>query len=297
MAEALDPLPVVAEPAPEPPLVQPPPALLRQEKAYPERFRAAVFAMGLLLGVAIAGFVILAIHHDKQPPPFVQGAAPGSKAFASVGPKGGWHPVCDVEFGCDRPHQIAAYVAPKYRLPSGTDAVAITSGPPVVSAADGSAVDVPVIVERNERGSRVVYTGQAQSNTVQYNMCGFGTACALGGTPTIERGDLLRRETLELALLTFKYDTTVDTVLTFFPKPAKATDPAYAFFYHRADYAKELARPLADTLGGQVVLRPGRLTKKQIKTIADITSPRVFKYEYRQSQQAFEILWLTPAAY
>ena len=31
MAEALDPLPVVAEPAPEPPLVQPPPTLLRQE--------------------------------------------------------------------------------------------------------------------------------------------------------------------------------------------------------------------------------------------------------------------------
>ena len=53
MAEALDPLPVVAETAPEPPLVQPPPALLRQEKTYPERFRAAVFAMGLLLGVPI----------------------------------------------------------------------------------------------------------------------------------------------------------------------------------------------------------------------------------------------------
>lgn len=292
--DAVEVLPVSAA---EPATALPAPLRLRQEKTYPRRFRIAIFALGILAGAAVVGFVYVATHHAKQPPPFALGAAPGSKAAQSVGPSGGWHPVCDIEFGCDRPHQIAAYVAPKYELSSGKDIVSIISGRPTVPQSDGTAADVPVIIERNDRGSRVVYTATTQDNTVQYDLCGFGASCTLGGTPSIERGDLLRRQALELALLTFKYDTLVKSVLTFFPKPAKATDPAYTLFFRRQDYGAQLDRPLADTLGKQVVLKPGDMGDALARKIGDITSPRVFRYEYRQTQQGFPILVLTPAAY
>ena len=294
MAEALE--PVSAEPEVAAPAATVVPTLLRVEKAHPGRFRLAIFALGIVLGTAIAGFVLLATHPDQPAAPFAQGIAPGTTAGAIRG-DGGWHPVCDVEFGCDRPHQIAAYVAPKYELPTGKDIVSITAGPPTIPSADGSPAEVPVIIERNDRGARVVYTTAAQDNTVQYSLCGFDKGCTIGGKPSVERGDLLRRQALELALLTFRYDTTVKSVLTFFPKPVKAADPAYVLFFRRADYTVQLARPLAATLGKQVVLKPGAMTDAQASSIGDVTSPRVFKYDYRQNQQGFPILLLTPAAY
>lgn len=265
------------------------PLLLREEKTYPRRFFFALFVLGTVLGVALAGFVLIAQHHDKKPAPFAQTV--GGSAF------GGWRPTCAAEFGCDRPHQIAAYVAPKYRLAGGKDIVAIISGRPTIPAQDGSAADVPVIIERNDHGSRIVYTAPAQDNTVQYALCGFGASCAIGGTPSVERGDLLRRQALELALLTFRFDAAVKSVLTFFPKPAKAADAAYTLFFRRQDFDAQLSRPLADTLGKQVVLKVGQMSEGQARTIGTLTAPRVFKYEYRQTQQGFPILALTPADY
>ena len=278
-----------AAPAADAPVV---PLLLREEKTYPRRFRIAVFALGIILGAAIVGFVLLATHHDKEPAPFaVQVAGSGAGSF------GGWSPTCTVEFGCDRPHQIAAYVAPKYKLPDGKDIVAIISGRPTVPSTDGTAADVPIVIERNDRGSRIVYTATDRDNTVQYALCGFGANCTIGGTPSVERGDLLRRQALELALLTFRYDAAVKSVLTFFPKPAKAAGPAYALFFRRQDYDLQLARPLATTLGKQLVVKVGQLSESLARDIGKLTTPRVFKYEYRQTQQGFPILVLTPAAY
>ena len=86
-------------------------------------------------------------------------------------------------------------------------------------------------------------------------------------------------------------------MLTFFPKPAKATDPSFALFFRRQDYSVQLSRPLADTLGKQLVLKAGEMSEAQAREIGKLTTPRVFKYEYRQTQQGFPILVLTPAAY
>ena len=307
MAEALEP-PV--EPSVEPSSETPPletlpaapaepeapekvvPLLLREEKTYPRRFRSAVFALGILLGAAIAGFILLATHHNTKPAPFaVQVTGGGASSF------GGWHPTCTVEFGCDRPHQIAAYVAPKYELPDGKDIVAIISGRPTVPNTDGTAADVPIVIERNDHGSRIVYTATDRDNTVQYALCGFGANCTIGGTPSVERGDLLRRQALELALLTFRYDAAVKSVLTFFPKAAKAAGPSYALFFRRQDFDLQLSRPLAATLGQQLVVKAGQLSEALARDIGKLTTPRVFKYEYRQTQQGFPILVLTPAAY
>ena len=285
MAEAVEPA-ALAEPAVAE-IVGP--LLLREEKTYPTRFRIAIFALGILLGVGIAGFVVVALHDSPKPAPFAiaSGAAAG----------GGWSPTCDTEFGCDRPHQIAAYVAPRYQSPDGKHIVGIISGRPTISSQDGVATDVPVILERNDRGSRVVYTAPEQDNTVQYSLCGFGTACALTGKPSVERGDLLRRQALELALLTFRFAPGVESVVTFFPKAAKAADPSYLLFFRRKDYGPQLSKPLAATLGRQAVLKPAQLPEALARSIGKLTSPRVFTYRYQLTQQGFPILMLTPAAY
>lgn len=280
----------VAEPAAEPAgAVIVGPLLLREEKTYPNRFRIAMFALGILLGAAIAGFIVVATHDSPKPAPFAVGIG------AAAG--GGWHPTCDTEFGCDRPHQIAAYVEPKYKAADGKDIVGIISGRPTIPSQDGTAIDVPVVLERNDRGSRVVYTATGQDNTVQYTLCGFGAACALTGTPTIERGDLLRRQALELALLTFRFDPGVKSVLTFFPKAAKAADPSYVLFFRRPDYGAQLSRPLSATLGKQAVMKPAQMSDALARAIGKLTTPRVFTYQYQTTQQGFPILVLTPAAY
>lgn len=271
--------------------------LLNREPAHRRTFLVAAVALGAIAAAALVGLAVSLSTTPSKDKPFVQGIAPGTTAGAISAADGGWHPVCDISFGCDKPHQIAAYVAPKYQLTKGKSIVTITAGPPTLANSDGTAMDVPVIVERNDRGARVAYTGQSQDNTVEYKMCGFGTACQIGGTPSVARGYLLRREALELALLTFKYDTSVKSVVTFFPKPAKTTDAPYALFFKRADYEQQLARPLADTLGKQVVVLPTTLLPADTKRIGDITSPRVFTFTYKQDQQGFWILWLTPATY
>lgn len=278
------------EPAAEPDVAEAVvPLLLREEKTYPTRFRIAIFALGILLGVVIAGFIVVALHDSPKPAPFAiaSGAAAG----------GGWGPTCDTEFGCDRPHQIAAYVAPRYQSPDGKDIVGIISGRPTTPSQDGVASDVPVILERNDRGSRVVYTAPEQDNTVQYSLCGFGTACALTGKPSVARGDLLRRQALELALLTFRFAPGVKSVLAFFPKAAKAADPSYLLFFRRQDYDQQLSKPLAATLGKQVVLKTAQMPDALARSIGKLTSSRVFTYRYQLTQQGFPILMLTPAAY
>ena len=53
-----------------------------------------------------------------------------------------------------------------------------------------------------------------------YSLCGLGASCSIAtGTPSVERGELVRREILELALYTFKYVGGIENVIAFMPPP------------------------------------------------------------------------------
>src|SRR5690606_24285560 len=101
-------------------------------------------------------------------------------------------------------------------------------------------------------------TGQAEDEDIdivdaagshQYVLCGLGTNCSIAsGEPSEERHALLRREAMELALYTFKYVDTIDSVTVFLPpRPGGDTAPT-AVFLERGDVAKELDTSLRRTL-------------------------------------------------
>ena len=87
------------------------------------------------------------------------------------------------------------------------------------------------------------------------------------------------------------------SVLVFFPKPQDTNGTSYALLFRCADHEAQLARPLADTLGSKVVVKPSDMTEELAKKIGDITAPRVFTYAYRTTQQGLPVLVLTPAGY
>ena len=58
-----------------------------------------------------------------------------------------------------------------------------------------------------------------------FSLCGLGQSCAIAtGKASVERGTLVRREILELALYTFKYVGGVNHVIAFMP-PARGKQP------------------------------------------------------------------------
>ena len=108
-------------------------------------------------------------------------------------PWSAWQPASN---GVDPAQQIAGARRAAYRLDDGKQIVQVTGGPPTLEGQ-------PLMLG-------VVRSGQTpaalEGNSVLYQLCGDGTDCSIkAGKASTERGLLLRREALELALYTFRY--------------------------------------------------------------------------------------------
>jgi hypothetical protein len=85
-------------------------------------------------------------------------------------------------------------------------------------------------------------------NSIFYVFCGSGQRCSIPGQPTPERALLLRRESLELALYTFKYMNDVDSVITIMPPVGNINTAGY---FKRSAVGGLLEKPLFETLPSQ----------------------------------------------
>ena len=107
--------------------------------------------------------------------------------------------------------------------------------------------------------------------SLMYTLCGFGDRCSIAaGAPSEERARVLRRESLELALYSFKYVEGVRSVIVLMPPnlgdPADPEDDRQtALFFQKGDFNRELSRPIQQTLAGAT---PRGV---QINTIEQIT--------------------------
>jgi hypothetical protein len=192
-----------------------------------------------------------------------------------------------------RTRQIATQVSSEYKLPTGTKLVTVVASPLqttrfLQSTSGQVSVEVPistVAVEadassgKHEEGD---FTAFAAASTVAYQMCGFGSTlqnCGIVSGVTANRGQLLRREALEVALYTLKYVPGTNAVLTYLPPPADTQTPETALLVTRKDTARSLDRPLTQTL----------TPKKQVlgETPGDgaqvdrLTLPRLYTYDYQ----------------
>jgi hypothetical protein len=230
------------------------------------RFSIIYGALGAVLVLAIVGVVVFA-NRSIHP----------TAAWSSWHPKGG---------GLGAAKDIAQHVSATYRLPDGDQLVDVITMAPSITPTT-STLPIHYVALKGQ-----VYP-VSSTNSVQYSMCGLGASCQIAsGTPSVERGRLVRREILELSLYTFKYASGIQSVIAFMPpSPGKTTK--YVVFLRRTDLAADLKQPLATTLAQKVPL-PKAIPAREVHVIDSATVPRLYSLGVAQAQQGDLVFVLTP---
>jgi hypothetical protein len=201
---------------------------------------------------------------------------------------GGWSEWRPTETGTAGATQIASYVAPRYKLASGKQLVGVLASPPEVQRLPLSFVVIKA--PTNSAAQDQVFT--AGSDAV-YFLCGLGQSCAIAeGTPSVARAQLLRREALELALYTFRYDSGANDVIAFFP-PKLGDQPKYVLYFHRQDFSRQLSHPLVQTLGSLTPPVLGKMPQAQGDIVDHLTDPQLYQFQLQQLQDGSAVLVLS----
>ena len=254
---------------PPPAPVQPPAQL------FPHRPRF-VFIYGLLGGVLAVAIALIVIYAGRAITPAPKWSA--------------WHPSGG---GLGAAKQIADKVGNSYRLPNGDQLLDVIAKDPSVSPTTGQVIPLHYIAIQSTKGTPIVHYSISPSNSVTYDLCGLGASCSIAtGKATVQRGTLVRREILELALYTFKYVGGIENVVAFMPPPA-GTQAQYAVYLRKSDLSTELKQPLAKTLKAKVPL-PSTIPAREVQVVDSVTEPRVYKFGVAQAQTGDFVLVLTP---
>jgi hypothetical protein len=260
------------------------------------------FLFGALGAFAVAA-IALAVALLRAPAP------------AAETPWSAWKPASGE---VDPAQQIAAHVAPRYRLEDGKQLVRVTGGPPVL---DGKPLTVGIF-----RSGQT--PAELEGNNVLFQLCGGGTDCSIkAGKPSEARGLLVEREALELALYTFHYVSGVEHVIVTMPPPppgyeqnghrtgstsasganasgsgtaatgglgASAPVVHHAFLLTPQDLASALEQPLSATLSA-VTPRISQIASwPDASTVKTLIAPYVHDYTVSETQQAGPVMLLEP---
>ncbi len=252
------------------PLVLP---LVMETPPHRLRFFLIYGALAAILAAAVVGVVIFA-NRSINPGP----------AWSSWKPSGG---------GLGASKQIADHVAQTYRLPTGEQLVDVIAKAPSVSPANTVTIPIHYLAIRGAKGVGDQLSAVSSSDSVMYSLCGLGASCSIAkGKASVERGRLVRREILQLALYTFKYVGGVKNVIAFMP-PQPGASPKYVVYLRKNDLKAELKKPLATTLAAKTPL-PKTIPAREVQAIDTVTEPRVYSFSLSQAQQGDAILVLAP---
>lgn len=241
-------------------------------------FRAVYVVLAAVLVVAAATTVYLLVRSSPDAHP-VGGGGQRWSAFVPAGAAG------------EQVQQIADHVGAEYRLPDGRQLVAVTpSFPPSYPVGSPTALPITqyVISYRASAAGAVSYTARPSAASVMYQLCGLGPACSINiGRPSLARSEVLRRESLELALYTFRY-VGASSVVTFMP-PRSGQKPRFAFLFVRNAYDGSLAQPLSATLTGAAPT-PAQMTVGEQDQLNRLTDSALYSFSYTQGQDG--AIWL-----
>jgi hypothetical protein len=261
--------PVLEErPAPE---AEPPPAATTPVATGTSPFRARFgFVFGALAGVAVCAAalaVALATTGEDSEPRLAANWSP-------------WKPASeDMLVGAQN---IAQHVAEQYKLDNGNELVRVQS-----SGLQGTPVGVLPL-----GGTTQFLEGEG----VIYALDGLGPNRTLPGKPSEERGALLRREALELALYTFRYLEDATMVAVLMPPIAQEDgDPIQqAVFFRPGDLLGQLQVPLQHTLSPNTP-RPRTITPRETARIDALTLRNLFIASSQTSESGPYLLLREPA--
>jgi hypothetical protein len=100
---------------------------------------------------------------------------------------------------------------------------------------------------------------------------------------------MLRRETLELALYTFKYSPSVKSIVGLLPPSGSAN---YAIYLRRRNFEKELSKPLDATLPRHKVLSYQQLSPVEKATVDRLTMKNTYQSQFSQGANGRTLLVL-----
>ena len=179
------------------------------------------------------------------------------------------------------------HVAPKYRF--GGAPIAVVQAQPLLyreAVVDGIAFTRPPL---RQVGGRLTDFEPAGS-TVAYVFCGQAQRCAMPQEGSGEVGPLLQRESLELALYTFKYSPDVRSIVTLLPVNGNSTA---AVFLRRRHVERFLDKPLYATLPKHDELTAESLTNAERATIDRVIVNNTFLSRFEQAPNGRTVLLLT----
>ena len=237
------------------------------------RFLVIYGVLGAVIVAAIAGIVIFAGRSINPAP-----------AWSAWKPKGG---------GLGAAQEIAAHVSAAYRLPNGDQLVDVIPKEPSVTSPQTGTVPIHYVAIRGRGGAADQIFPISSTDSVMYTLCGLGAACSIvGGKATPQRGQVIEREILELALFTFKYVPSIDNVMAFIPpKPGTATK--YVVLLRRGDVADALKQPFTKTLSAKAPPSTG-LPAQEVRVVAGATGRRVYTFGFTQAPQGDLVFALDP---
>ncbi|HEY4347839.1 MAG TPA: hypothetical protein VGM80_09630 [Gaiellaceae bacterium] len=189
--------------------------------------------------------------------------------------------------------EIATHVAQEYHLNAkGAPFVAVVSGPPQLANGTHKVEISHVALKKTattDSGIQIFPAGSTWTD----QLCGLGTGCSIAtGQPTEQRGRLVRREALEVALYTFKFAPAIQSVVAFMPPPPGQT--ASTLLYLQKDNLKQqLSQPLSKTLPLTKPPLPSEDDPTEAPMIDKLTP--VFNYSVQQLQDNSALLIIAPA--
>ncbi len=220
------------------------------------RFAVAYLILGAAVGAALGGLIVLVERDGPQPPP----------------PWSAWQPQTASESA--RLHEIASHVGGEYRLPNGDPLAAVQIGGP----ATGKNLKAILIPTKPKPSTLADFDRFDESKSAIFLLCGLGRNCKISeGQASAARGAVIRREALELALYTMRYNTPIDNVLVFVPPGPGQKKVSSTLFFHRDDLSSRLSHPLRATLPHPAP-QPDSFASSEKKTVDELTGSSLYKY-------------------
>jgi hypothetical protein len=242
-------------------------SIVRPRSAYSRRFVLAnILVVACFLGVIVFFAYLVSNNAAKQ-------------SWSNYKPKGG-----DV---FDKAQNMVDHVAPKYRY--GGEPIAVVQAQPLLyrdAVVDGIAFLKPPL---RQVGGRIT-DFEPSGSTIAYVFCGQAQSCSLPRASAEQVGLLLQRESLELALYTFKYWPDVGSIVTLLPANGNSNAAVYL---KRRHVARFLDKPLNTTLPSHDDLTADSLTPAERATIDRVIVNNTFASRFEQAPNGRTVLLLS----
>lgn len=245
--------------------------VIPERRLHRSKFLLAYVVLAAIVGFAAAAFLVFAQADSTRTP----------AAAAAEGPPAAWNGFRPQGFEADQVHQIATYIASTYHLPGRHELVAVKASIPPSYQNALVITDYAVSISSGGQSS---YDVIPAANSVSYELCGLGKQCAIAsGKPSVARSRLLRREALELALYTFHFEPSIQTVVTYMP-PAPGDKASFVLLFLRSQLAGALARPISATLPETKPPLPDAMSATEATTVDGLTAPDLYRFSFTRGQ-------------